>query len=66
MAWSHKNFIFMTNSYKYIYSTQAFNDMKPHKFMCITSNELIPKELYALDTMILVPEQLYALDTNIQ
>ena len=40
MAWSHKNFTFMTNSYKHLYSTQAFNDIKPHKFMCIASNEI--------------------------
>ena len=40
MAWSHKNFIFMTNSYKHLYSTKAYNDMKPHKFMCIESNEI--------------------------
>ena len=32
---------FMTNSYyKHLYSTQAFNDMKPHKFMCIASNDI--------------------------
>ena len=30
----------MTNSYKQEYSTQAFNNMKPHKFMCIASNDI--------------------------
>ena len=39
MASSDKNFIFMNNSYKHLNSTQAFNDMKPHKFICIAINE---------------------------